>query len=136
MEINGRLWGSLALAVKSGVDFPGKLVDLYTDESKPDSEPTLRYALGVRSHDVGLEVAWIASVLGRRREYAFLPTPRRRQALGAALSLLDPRDGFDVLSLRDPRPGVAELGGIVRKGFRRITARAAPGVRLVFGKSA
>lgn len=29
MEINGRIWGSLPLAVKSGIDFPARMAELY-----------------------------------------------------------------------------------------------------------
>lgn len=113
MEINGRLWGSLALAVKSGVDLPGRLVDLFLSPSPgPPAPAQLDYRAGVRSRDLPLELNWIGSVLVRRTPYTFLDLPRRREAFAAAVSLLDPRLGFDVLSLRDPRPGLAELGGI------------------------
>jgi hypothetical protein len=61
---------------------------------------------------VGLELVWIASVLRRHRRYPFLPAPRRRDALAAALRLLSPRDGFDVLCRDDPMPGVAELAAV------------------------
>jgi predicted ATP-grasp superfamily ATP-dependent carboligase len=134
MEINGRLWGSLALAVKSGVDFPGKLVDLYLGRGERLSAPTLKYAVGVRSRDIGLELTWIGSVLGRSRPYPFLPSPRRREAVRAALRLLDPRDGFDVMSVRDPLPGLAEVMTIVRKVSRRIAATRRFSARAATGK--
>jgi predicted ATP-grasp superfamily ATP-dependent carboligase len=134
MEINGRIWGSLGLAVKSGVDFPRKLVDLYLEPSEPTKQPMPSYAVGVRSRDLGLELTWIASVLGRRRVYDFLPSPRRRDALGAAIRLLDPRDGFDILSVRDPLPGLAELLTIVRKGVRRIAPVVRTTPRPIAGK--
>jgi predicted ATP-grasp superfamily ATP-dependent carboligase len=129
MEINGRLWGSLPLAVKSGVDFPGMLADLYLFQGKTRRDtPKLSYTLGVRSRDVKLELSWIQSVLRGRRAYGFLPSPRRREGLVAALRLFDPRDGFDVLSLRDPLPGIAGLLNVIRKGMRRIvpTFRESP----------
>jgi predicted ATP-grasp superfamily ATP-dependent carboligase len=134
MEINGRIWGSLGLAVKSGVDFPRKIVDLYLEPSEPSTEAMRAYALGVRSRDLGLELTWIASVLGGRRPYDFLPSPRRRDALGAAIRLFDPRDGFDILSARDPLPGLAELLSIVRKVPRRIAPVARTHPRPIPGK--
>jgi len=119
MEINGRIWGSLPLAVKSGVDFPALLADLYLRDA-PDSVSETAYALGVRSRNVELEAVWIASVLRGRRRYPFLPAPPRRQALGAALRLLDPRDGYDILTREDPRPGLAEIGALPGKLGRKV----------------
>jgi predicted ATP-grasp superfamily ATP-dependent carboligase len=115
MEVNGRVWGSLPLAVRSGVDFPALLADLHLGAANggPRSDG---YRVGVRSRNVELELAWIGSVLLGRRPYPFLPTPRRREALAAAVRLLRPADGFDVLSPRDPLPGLA--------GALRIAARA------------
>jgi predicted ATP-grasp superfamily ATP-dependent carboligase len=46
MEINGRFWGSLQLAVDAGVDFPSILLDTLTD-APPAPVPTYRY--GVRN---------------------------------------------------------------------------------------
>jgi predicted ATP-grasp superfamily ATP-dependent carboligase len=124
IEINGRLWGSFALAVKSGVDFPGRMVELFlSPRTEPVPAPNLTYSPGVRSRDLNLELSWIASVLGRRSPYAFLGAPRRREALAAALRLMDPRDGFDVLSLHDPLAGLAEIVDIAAKVPRRL-ARA------------
>jgi len=46
MEINGRFWGSLQLAIDSGVDFPRLLLSALAGE--PGMEPTT-YQVGVRS---------------------------------------------------------------------------------------
>ena len=115
MEINGRIWGSLPLAVKSGVDFPARMADLYLGREQNGEVTAPTYATGVRSRNLPLEAIWIGSVLRGRKRYAFLPTPPRRDAVAAAVRLVDPRDGYDVLSLADPRPGVVELGKLVRK---------------------
>jgi len=110
MEINGRLWGSLAVAVKSGVDFPGEIVELFLSSApEPLGAPQTGYDVGVRSKDFSLEIAWIASVLIGKARYAFLDVPRRREALAVAARLFDPRDGFDILTLRDPLPGLLEI---------------------------
>jgi predicted ATP-grasp superfamily ATP-dependent carboligase len=118
MEINGRLWGSLPLAVKSGVDLPGRIVDLYlSPPSGPPASPEFGYRVGVRSRDLTLEVSWIFSVIVGRRHPPFRPFPRRREALTTAVRLFNPRDGYDVQSMRDPIPGLVDL--------LRIGARAA-----------
>lgn len=110
MEINGRLWGSLALAVKSGVDLPARMVDVFLHPN--GLQPELQYEAGVRSRDLGLELSWIGSVLRGAPRDSFLDVPSRREGLSALVRLLDPRDGFDVMSARDPLPGVAELLGL------------------------
>lgn len=116
MEVNGRLWGSLALAVKSGVDVPNRLVDVFVPRNPATpSPPQLTYVTGVRSRDVGLELNWIASVLGGSPRYGYLGVPRRREAVAALLRLLDPRGGYDVMSVRDPLPGLAELVSLIAK---------------------
>ena len=123
MEVNGRIWGSLPLAVKSGIDFPAGLADVSLGNVPgPDHRPDTSYAVGVRSRNLDLEVVWIGSTLRRARPYPGVPTPRRRQAVAAALRLLYPRDGFDILAREDPRPGLVELGRIAGK-LRRKLAR-------------
>ncbi|HSD81045.1 MAG TPA: ATP-grasp domain-containing protein [Solirubrobacteraceae bacterium] len=117
MEINGRIWGSLPLAVKSGVDFPAGLAQLYLRERMNGAsiaEPLPAPRIGVRSRNLGLELVWIASVLRAARRYPFLATPPRRQGLAAALRLLSPHDGFDVLCREDPVPGLLDAGRAVR----------------------
>jgi hypothetical protein len=128
MEINGRLWGSLPLAVKSGMDFPSRLVDLYVGNGDASTTtPTTSYSLGVRSRDLNLELVWIADVLRPRRKYQFLENPPRREALLVALRLLDPRDGFDVLDVNDLRPGLVEIVHIARTLPVRLATRAKRG---------
>ena len=113
MEVNGRLWGSLALAVKSGVDLPARMVDVFLDPDAPADPPELDYRPGVRSRDLGLELSWIGSVLRGAPRYDFLDAPSRRDGVAALVKLLDPRDGFDVMTARDPLPGLAELLGLL-----------------------
>ena len=120
MEVNGRIWGSLPLALKSGVDFPLGLARLYLD---PEPEPEAAAngaALGVRSRNLRLELVWIASVLRRRRRYPFLAAPPRRDGLVAALRLPLPGDGFDVLCRDDPAPGISDAVGAAGHLLRKV----------------
>ncbi len=114
MEINGRVWGSLPLAVFSGVDFPALLAQMLLNgtaatvtELKPD------YRVGVQAFNLELITLWILEVLAGRQRYPFLSYPRRREALGAIRGLLHGK--FDILSRDDPRPGLAEIPKIARK---------------------
>lgn len=110
MEVNGRIWGSLPLAVASGVDFPALLAQLVL---QGDAGMTPRidgsYSLGLRCRDLQKDLLWIASVLARRRRYDFCRLPTRARALRALLGLGNPRRKFDLLVWDDPLPGLAEL---------------------------
>jgi predicted ATP-grasp superfamily ATP-dependent carboligase len=122
MEINGRIWGSLPLAVRAGMDFPARLAEMYLSGPPPADAPmATRYEVGVRSRNLELDVLWVASVLRRKRRYPFLPAPRRREAVAAGLRWLSPADGYDILALRDPGPGLAELARIARKLPRKVS---------------
>jgi predicted ATP-grasp superfamily ATP-dependent carboligase len=116
MEINGRVWGSLPLAVHSGMDFPARLADLMLGESSAaDVAPETRYDLDVYSRNLELDLMWIVSVLWGRRRHPCLDPPRRREALAALFELANPRYKFDVFSLDDPAPALTEIVKIVRK---------------------
>jgi predicted ATP-grasp superfamily ATP-dependent carboligase len=123
MEVNGRIWGSLPLAVKSGVDFPLGLAAIYLGSRLPGAGPGPRSSerVGLRSRDLGRELAWIASVGRRRRRYPFLPAPPRRAALAAALRLPLPRDGFDLLARDDPAPALADAAHAARRLMRKVS---------------
>jgi len=116
MEVNGRVWGSLPLAVFSGMDFPARLAQMWLfGPPRGKSTPETSYKIGVRARNLELDLVWIASVLIGRRRYPFLHAPGRLRALAALAGLLSPRCKFDIISLEDPRPGAAELLKIVRK---------------------
>jgi predicted ATP-grasp superfamily ATP-dependent carboligase len=121
MEINGRVWGSLPLAVRAGMDFPSRLADLLLDGAPAaDAAVATDYRSGVRARNLRLEVGWIGAVLLGRRRYPYLPWPRRRAALAAIGGLLDPRIADDHLSLSDPGPGLALLATIPMQGIGRL----------------
>jgi predicted ATP-grasp superfamily ATP-dependent carboligase len=136
MEINGRVWGSLPLAVHSGMDFPARLAELYL-YGPPGREAAAdtSYVVGTRTRNLYLEMVWIAQVLFGRRRYPFLPMPGRCHALKAVVQLLNPAYKFDILSLEDPYPGVEDvfksIGRFVDKIKQEKTCetRLAPGHR-------
>lgn len=127
MEVNGRIWGSLPLAVKAGMDFPARAAALYLS-GPPDHDTPLAtdYRVGVRSRNLDLEVLWIGAALQRRRRPPDMAPMRRRDGLLVALRLLDHRDGYDILSVDDPYPGIAELGRIARKLPRKLRPTPPP----------
>lgn len=120
MEINGRIWGSMPLAVHAGMDFPWRLARLWAGDARPSHEPDSTYRVGVRSRNLELDIMWMGAVALGRRHYAALDWPSRSLALKAGLQLFDPRIRHDVLSSSDPGPGAAELVRIARKAFKKV----------------
>ncbi len=121
MEINGRVWGSLPLASRAGMDFPARLADLLMHPTaRPPDDPAVDtdYRRGVRARNLRLEMAWIGAVLSGRRRQRGMPWPRRSDAIGALVHLLDPRIGDDLMTWSDPAPGLAQLVTIARDGLR------------------
>lgn len=120
MEINGRVWGSLPLAVRSGMDFPKRLVDLYLCGEPDWDEPVCTsYRVGVRCRNLGLDTAWILTVLSGRKRYPFLPTPSRKAGFAALAQMLDLRVKNDILVLDDPKPGWFEMRQVARKTWAK-----------------
>jgi predicted ATP-grasp superfamily ATP-dependent carboligase len=106
MEVNGRLWGSLQLAIDAGVDFPRLLI-----ESVFGNPPLTMTSYG---YGVRLRLWWrdVDHLLARLRHPAAalrLPagTPSR---VGALLEFLRWRrpERFDTLRWDDPRPFLVE----------------------------
>lgn len=103
MEVNGRFWGSLQLAIDSGVDFPRILVGCAVGEESP---PISSYRVGVRSRWWWGQIDHLA---GRLRRSASDPLPPGTRSTGRACSdlLLGPfrrADYEEILRWSDPRP--------------------------------
>jgi predicted ATP-grasp superfamily ATP-dependent carboligase len=121
MEINGRLWGSLQLAVDAGVDFPALLVATALGRR---AEPVVTYRTGIRSRWLLGDLDQLLTRLRRSRHKLALPqgAAGRLRALLEFLVLWRPGDRTEVLRWRDPAPFVYELRQWVRSAIR-------PGVR-------
>lgn len=107
MEINGRFWGSLQLAIDAGVDFPRLLAGLALGER---IEPRPRYR-HVRSRWWWGEVDHLLTRLrySRRTLHLASDTPSVARAVYDFLaSPLRPRDREEVFRLDDPRPFLRE----------------------------
>jgi predicted ATP-grasp superfamily ATP-dependent carboligase len=94
IEINPRFWGSLALAIQSGVDFPYLL---YRQATEGDIAPVLDYRKNVT-------VRWLmGDTAARIRELV------RRGRLSALAGSLLKADGYDDFYWDDPLPFVGEV---------------------------
>lgn len=108
MEINGRFWGSLQLAIDSGVDFPRLLVELALGD-RP--QPVLAYRTGVRTRWWLGDVDHLLARLRYSREALALPpeAPGRMGAIGEFVSAFTDRARNEVLRLNDPMPALHEF---------------------------
>lgn len=103
MEINGRFWGSLQLAIDAGVDFPRMLAC----PREMESPSSASYAIGVRSRWWWGEVDHLVSRLRRRGVNRVLPggTIGAGRVLGdLAFGWLRPRNRDCVFRFDDARP--------------------------------
>ena len=123
MEVNGRLWGSLQLAIDAGVDFPVLLVRLYTGGVL---EPVQGYRCGVRSRWI---LGDVDHFLGR------LAGPRSRADGLAPLGRFlwdffwpyQPNTRPEVERWSDMRPALLEINTYVRSILSSLRERIRPG---------
>ncbi len=133
LEVNGRFWGSLQLAVDAGVDFP---VLLYRMAMGQPYLPPESYKVGRRSRWLLGDVDHLLLTLKAGPLW-----PPRMEIAGKAgallLESLRPRTRLDVMRLRDPAPALYELrrygsammsslGRFVRRRKRRSLTGASP----------
>lgn len=110
MEINGRFWGSLQLAIDAGVDFPRLLAGLALGERVERVERAPRYRR-VRSRWWWGEVDHLLTRLRRSRRELHLSTDTpsiARTVYDFLASPLRPRDREEVFRLDDPLPFLRE----------------------------
>ncbi|MFX0134630.1 MAG: ATP-grasp domain-containing protein [Candidatus Hodarchaeota archaeon] len=90
MEINPRFWGSLQLAILSGVDFPYLL---YKMTMQGDIKPILKYKTGIKCR-------WLlpGDILH------FLANPKRFNMDPSFFNFFNRQVGYDMLSSDDPCP--------------------------------
>jgi len=93
MEINPRFWGSLALAIAAGVNFPYLLLKMARGES---FKPVDRYTIGKKCR-------WLlpGDLLH------FIHNPRRARLQPPFFSFWNKNTVYDIVSLNDPLPTIA-----------------------------
>ncbi|MDQ3949666.1 MAG: ATP-grasp domain-containing protein, partial [Gemmatimonadota bacterium] len=130
MEVNGRFWGSLQLAIDAGVDFPLLLLSA----ARGVAEPVPGYRAGLRFRWWWGDVDHLLFRLFRSPTRLSLPpgAPSRGTALRDFVAAGPPHRASDVLHADDPRPFLVETldwlaeravrgtQGIARGGWRRV----------------
>jgi len=127
MEVNGRYWGSVGLALRSGVDFP-----YYDWQIAHGSTPRVK-----ASYRTGIRARWLADDIRRLIEVVLKrPTdgsqPGRFREIIRFLKDYNMRTFPGIGSWSDPIPGITEilslLGEVIRGVSKRLARRIAPGM--------
>lgn len=112
LEINGRFWGSLPLALACGVDFPYYLYQVAVDQAPA---PPASYPAGVVARDAVAELKHFVRVMAHGRGH-------RLATLGQASTILHPwKKSFNWVT-DDPEPGRREWLRVVTGAFGRMRA--------------
>jgi len=115
LEINGRFWGSLQLAVDSGVDFPHLLYRLAVDG---DVDPVFTYRVGVRLRWWLGDLDWLLIRLQEKGSLA-----RRLEAIPEFLRPAGRGTRAEVFRWDDPAPAIRELSQYSQALLRDTIAR-------------
>lgn len=121
LEINGRFWGSLPLAIASGADFPFYLYQLLVEGKR--SFPQY-YKKGMYCRNYFIDFYWMSVNFRSNR---FNPNPENLPFWTVAKELINIlifRERSDTLVIDDLKPGfyeIASLVSIIKKGVFRKT---------------
>ncbi len=118
IEVNARFWGSLPLAIASGVDFPALLYRMLVDDQVPEKSD---YQIGMRARAISADVTEAAEAFSRKR----------RESFGAALlyvtnaglgwlRLLSGREVHDSFAWDDPAPWWAEVATLIKQAGSKL----------------
>jgi predicted ATP-grasp superfamily ATP-dependent carboligase/protein-tyrosine-phosphatase len=102
MEINGRFWGSLPLAVDSGADFPYQLYRLLV--LNDTSVVTSTIEIGRLNRKLKDDFYWLLIVIFRRDNNPLIIWEKPLQLLEDFVSIFSNKHRFDSFSYDDPKP--------------------------------
>ena len=120
MEINGRFWGSLALSIFAGVDFPKLLYDALVREAQIS---VFAYRVHRYARNTARDVFWYMANWRAPANRPDLLKVRGPQLLRECGNLLRGRECFDVETLRDPIPGLLNWQGILGEVHARMAGK-------------
>lgn len=119
MEINGRFWGSLPLADAAGADFPSMLLDL---ELTGAVDPCPAYRENIVCRLLSRDLYWYEAILRRDADTRIVEIPSAGEVFRELGLFLSPKHRFDVQGMRDPIPGLIDIGRIMRAYSDRLGA--------------
>ena len=101
MEINGRVWGSLPLTLRAGLDIPNWMLKLYGDHGNLQQLKTIKPKFNVYQRRLKADISWFIRTYFRNRynlSFGLI-------YLAGLMRVLTGKEGYDFESFRDPLPG-------------------------------
>lgn len=114
IEINPRLWGSLALAIDSGVNFPLAMWQI-SRGATPAPQP--RYEVAYHTRHIVRDLDWTKDNWRADHGDPLLLTRPRLQSLVEHMRLLTFRESWDHFDIHDLRVTLRQLRSILRDGL-------------------
>jgi len=107
LEVNGRFWIALSLAIYSGIDYPYILYKCYSGESIPEK---IDCKIGMKGRMVFFQIAWLREILNRKKIDGRVDNlPTKSDAISEFVKSFNPKVKDDILSLKDPIPGIIKI---------------------------
>jgi protein-tyrosine-phosphatase/predicted ATP-grasp superfamily ATP-dependent carboligase len=128
VEINGRFWGSLPLALACGVDFPYYLYQLLVNGQRTFDQ---RYPTNVYARNLLNDVSWLVYNLRANRRDPMLATRPLAAVAAEVLPALALREHSDTFVLDDLPPAWREitvLSSRIGRGFAKRLKQVAVGL--------
>jgi predicted ATP-grasp superfamily ATP-dependent carboligase len=118
IEVNARFWGSLPLAVASGVDFPLTLFQMLVDGRESFSP---KYRNGIYGRNLYLDLKWQKENLLANHSDPTLATRGILKVIGeTCVNIISMKERSDLFTLDDPKPGLAEFRDIALWTFKKL----------------
>ncbi len=112
MEINGRPWGSMGLAIASGINYPAYLIDYCLEGTLPPE--TMLYRENLVCRRAVAELTHLSALRAGRPANWPIPYPNFWTSLAGMAVLWRPNMCYDDIWLSDMRPGIAGIGNWFR----------------------
>jgi predicted ATP-grasp superfamily ATP-dependent carboligase len=118
IEINGRFWGSLKLAIECGIDFPSLYFDYLLGNCK---------SFPVRDFKIGHKLKWFLGTLDhllilikqRRNEFDFsINSEVKVKAMKDFFKIWEKNTSFDVFDKKDPLPFFIEAQSYLQEALK------------------
>jgi len=120
VEINGRFWGSLPLAVSAGADFPYSLYQLMV-EGRQDFPQS--YRTGIYCRNLVSDLAWVVRNFRADKSDPTLESLASWQVAGELANVLTLRERSDTFVKDDIAVGLFEVGAATRNLMRRLSRK-------------
>ena len=120
MEVNPRFWGSMHVAIESGIDFPHML---YLLAKKEPIRPVFEYKTGVKFRWLNGDVENLRAILKGEPRLINTEPPAKFRALLSFLKFYEKKIHYDGVSLVDPLPFFVEEALYAREVLSNLTQR-------------